>query len=106
MPCGSLLDVRAFCRVFLDEESRRGTDPLHVLIVVHSHHLPASHANDRHDGNGFLLPNVHDANLSLGSSKWSINHWFELHALLEYIITTMFFWDRLQLGNCRMQKNP
>src|SRR3954471_9006534 len=49
------------------DEGGGAADPFEILVVVHAHHLAASHADEGHHGCHALTfgPDVHDADLGL-----------------------------------------
>src|SRR5947207_2526749 len=54
--------------------------------MIHAHHKSAAHADDGHNGCECVLPNVHDAHLSLGCAERCLDHRLEMHFLLQNVV--------------------
>src|SRR5437867_11149002 len=54
--------------------------------MIHAHHKSAAHADDGHNGCECVLPNVHDAYLSLGCAERCLDHRLEMHFFLQEVL--------------------
>ena len=65
------------------EKRGRGAYPFEVAIVVHPHHLAATHAHDERASAQLIEPDEHDAELGLSGAVGSIDDRLETHAALK-----------------------
>src|SRR5579864_1863510 len=68
------------------EQSRRRSHPLHVPVVIHAHHQPAAHPQDRQHRAQLVHPEVHHPHFHLGPAKRRRNHRLKVQPLLQNVL--------------------
>src|SRR5207302_619253 len=80
--------------------------PVHVLVVINSHHQAAAHADDGEHRLQIFQPDVHDAYFSFRSAVRSLDHGFEVHALLQDVIRAFLGWDGVNILSVGCDYDP